>query len=140
MIDFSFEDISDIPISTTSISTWIDEIINYNNYIIGDLSFILCSDDFLLKINQQYLEHDYYTDVITFDYSESNIISGDIFISIDRVKDNAISYEVNFNDELLRIIIHGVLHLLGYEDKTKEQKSIMTLKEDEGLKKYRDVE
>jgi rRNA maturation RNase YbeY len=96
----------------------------------GDISFIFCSDEYLLGINQQYLEHDYYTDIITFDDVSGELISGDIFISVDRVRENAEIYGQSFSDELHRIIIHGVLHLLGYKDKEPDQKEIMTGKED----------
>ena len=140
MIEFIFEDISKFPISNDSISNWVEQVINRENKIAGEVCFILCSDEYLLKINQQYLQHNYYTDVITFDYSESKVVSGDIFISIDRVKDNSQNLKISFNIELIRIIIHGVLHLLGYDDKNKADKIIMTSKEDECLKLYRDVE
>ena len=140
MIEFIFEDISKFPINNQNISNWVEQVVSLNNKIAGEVCFILCSDEYLLKINQQYLEHNYYTDVITFDYSESNVISGDIFISIDRVKENSDNYQSTFNIEILRIIIHGVLHLLGYNDKTDSDKTLMTSKEDECLKLYRDVE
>lgn len=97
---------------------------------VGDISVIFCSDEYLLNINKQYLSHDYYTDVITFDNSEGNILSGDIFISTDTVRTNAISYKQEFLTELHRVIIHGILHLLGYDDLTKEQSDVMRLKED----------
>ena len=140
MIEFIFEDISKFSISNDSISTWVEDIINHEDRIAGEVCFIFCSDEYLLKINQQYLKHYYYTDVITFDYSESKVVSGDIFISIDRVKENSHNLKISFNIELIRIIIHGVLHLLGYDDKNKADKIIMTSKEDECLKLYRDVE
>jgi len=103
-------------------------------------SFIFCSDSYLLKINQEFLKHDFYTDVITFDYSSGDIISGDIFISIDRIKYNAKQFKVSFDYELLRIVIHGVLHLLGYNDKQNQDKILMTSKEDEYLNRYYNVE
>jgi rRNA maturation RNase YbeY len=90
---------------------------------------IFCSDEYLLDVNKKYLNHDYYTDIITFDYVEDKIISGDIFISSDRVRENANQFNVSFEMELFRIIIHGILHLLGYKDKTKKDKSLMTEKE-----------
>ena len=100
------------------------------NKNIENLSFIFCSDEYLLKINKNYLTHDFYTDVISFDYTEENLVSGDIFISIDRVKENAIIFSSSIKDELHRIIIHGLLHLLGYSDKTPRLKAIMKDKED----------
>ena len=112
---------------------WIENTIRSENKKAGDISFIFCSDDYLLEVNKEYLNHDYYTDVITFDYVEENIISGDIFISIDRIKENADEFKVSFSDELNRIMIHGVLHLLGYKDKTADEKQLMTTKEDKYL-------
>lgn len=111
------------------LKNWISSAVSNEGYRCGDLNIIFCSDTYLLKINQQYLEHDYYTDVITFDYSEEGIISGDIFISVDRVRENSYIYKVSFNEELNRVIIHGVLHLLGYGDKDAHLKKIMTEKE-----------
>jgi len=99
----------------------------------GELSFVFCSDDYLLKMNKDYLQHDYFTDVITFDYTENNIISGDIFISIDRIKENAKRFNVTFEEELQRVMIHGILHLIGYNDKTEEEQSEMTEKENKYL-------
>lgn len=112
---------------------WIKYTIKKENFSCGDLSFIFCSDKYLLKINQKYLDHNYYTDIITFNYVEEKIISGDIFISVDRVRDNAQYYGVSFEDELNRVIIHGVLHLVGFDDKDEFSKSIMKRKEDEYL-------
>ena len=98
--------------------------------VVKDLNFIFCDDEFLFEINNTYLRRDSLTDIITFDYSNKNNISGDIFISIDRVKANALSFNESFEDELKRVIIHGVLHLLGYKDKSKKEKKIMREKED----------
>jgi rRNA maturation RNase YbeY len=98
--------------------------------IAGDISIVFCSDDYLKVINLKYLNHDYYTDVITFDYSENNRISGDLFISIDRVNENAGLNNINFIQELYRVIIHGVLHLCGYNDKTVKEKKEIREKED----------
>jgi len=97
---------------------------------VGDISFIFCSDDFLLDMNKKYLSHDYYTDVITFDNSEENVFAGDIFVSVDRVHENAELFGQSFIDELNRVMIHGILHLLGYDDATDSQKKIMRSKED----------
>lgn len=109
---------------------WITETIIHENKILGELSYIFCSDDYLHQINLEYLNHDTYTDIITFNYCEENHVSGDIFISIDRIKENAITYKTSFENELNRVIIHGVLHLIGYNDKTDEQQNEMTAKED----------
>jgi rRNA maturation RNase YbeY len=105
---------------------------------VGDISFIFCSDEYLLSVNRKYLNHDYYTDIITFDDVEGNVINGDIIISVDRVKENSIEFQTSFENEIHRIIIHGVLHLLGYKDKVKKDKILMTQKEDLYLKLFND--
>ena len=112
---------------------WIQEVIRLNNHQTGHLSFVFCSDDYLLEVNKKFLNHDYYTDIITFDYNESTIISGDFIISIDRVKDNALTHHCAFYKELYRVIIHGILHLLGFSDKTEIQQKKMRLLEDRYL-------
>jgi probable rRNA maturation factor len=112
------------------IINWLDSLIKKERAKRGDISYIFCTDKYLLNMNKAYLNHDFYTDVITFDYSEHKLISGDIFISIDRVKDNAKQFNVSFQNELLRVIVHGVLHLCGYNDKTKAQEKQMRAKED----------
>lgn len=115
---------------------WIEETIVGEGYVLNELNFILCSDEYLLRINQDFLQHDDYTDVITFDNSEVlKTIFGDIFISVDRIKENALNYKLATSDELCRVMIHGTLHLLGYKDKTKAAKSEMTAKEDFYLEK-----
>ena len=101
----------------------------------GKLNFIFCSDDYLLKINREYLKHDYYTDIITFDYCDKDVISGEMYISLDRVADNARNYKASFDIELRRVIFHGVLHLCGYEDKNDESQALMRAKEDYYLQK-----
>ena len=135
-INFYFEDIEEFQLDLPKSINWINNTIKKEDKITGEISFILCSDDYLLDINRQYLDHNYYTDIITFDYVENGIISGDIFISVDRVKENASEYEVSFQNELNRIVIHGVLHLLGYKDKEADQKKQMTSKEDYYLRDY----
>jgi probable rRNA maturation factor len=115
----------------TIIRNWLRETISAEGYTLEELNFIFCSDEYLLGINQQYLDHDTYTDVITFDNSEAaKTIVGDIFISIDRIKENAKAFKHDFMDELCRVMVHGTLHLLGYPDKGKAAKKIMTEKED----------
>jgi rRNA maturation RNase YbeY len=135
-INFFNEDSNYALKGKTSIKKWISETISAEGFKLSELNFIFCSDEYLLRINQDFLQHDYYTDVITFDNSEElKTILGDIFISIDRVKDNAKQNDANTADELCRIMIHGTLHLLGYKDKSKKDKITMTAKEDYYLKK-----
>lgn len=116
------------------LKNWIKKIIEKEKLVLGDLSYIFCSDDELLKINQQFLNHNTYTDIITFDYHEGKIINGEIHISIDRVKENAEKYKTTFEQELHRVMIHGVLHICGYKDKSKADKELMRKKEDASLK------
>ena len=133
-IHYCNEDVSSPKIQKRKITSWIKATIASEEKSPGDISFIFCSDNYLLEVNKQYLDHDYFTDIITFDYVENNVISGDIFISCDRVKENALEYKTGFENELSRIIIHGVLHLLGFKDKNKKDKLLMTKKEDFYLK------
>ncbi|RQO78609.1 rRNA maturation RNase YbeY [Pedobacter sp. KBW01] len=116
------------------IKKWLKASIEKEGFKLGELNFIFCSDEYLLGINQQYLSHDTYTDIITFDNSdEEKLIISDIFISIERVKENAITFKTSAFDEVCRIMMHGTLHLLGYKDKGKAAKALMTQKEDEYL-------
>ncbi len=133
MFNFFNEDVSLPEIDIDQISCWLVSVIETEKKTAGDISIIFCSDSFLINLNKMYLNHDYYTDIITFDYSESNIISGDVFISTDRVKENAIKFSNTFNSELYRIMVHGILHLIGYKDFSISEKETMTGKEDEFL-------
>jgi probable rRNA maturation factor len=118
------------------VRSWIKQTIDSEGYKLGELSFIFASDDYILNINKEYLNHDTYTDIITFDNSDvEKLIVGDIFISIDRVRENSKKFNVAECDELHRVMIHGTLHLLGYPDKGKEAKKVMTAKEDHYLSK-----
>ena len=97
---------------------------------IGDISIIFCSDNYILDVNMKYLQHDYFTDVITFDYCEGDKLSGDLFISVDTVRENAKLYNTDFNDELHRVMVHGILHLIGYDDHSQKDKQLIRKKED----------
>ena len=132
MIDFHFK--SDFIIEDkTNYIDWINRIISSEGFDLGHIDYIFCSDDYLLGLNLEYLNHDTLTDIITFDYTYGKNISGDIFISTDRVAENAESFAVGFSNELLRVMSHGLLHLMGYGDKTEKESAIMRQKEEEKM-------
>jgi probable rRNA maturation factor len=135
-INIFFEDIPVLKLPKKKIFEFVKEIILKENYSCGNINIILCKDDFLIKINKQYLRHDYYTDILTFDFSENLIISGDLYISYERIRENASTYNNYVYDELIRVIIHGILHLLGYTDKLKKEIKIMREKENEYLLQF----
>jgi probable rRNA maturation factor len=114
----------------------IEKVIRKEKRISGDLNFVLCRDNEIIAINRKYLKHNYYTDVIAFGYGNEKVLSGEIYISIDTVKQNAINYKVSLKDEVLRVMIHGTLHLCGYEDENENMKSVMRKKEDKWLKEF----
>lgn len=130
---FFAEDVDFPSIDKLLISTWIQNTIKEENKAYDSINVIFCSDEFLLRINQEHLKHDYYTDIITFQYEEDPI-EGELFISLDRVADNATKLETNMLAELRRVIIHGVLHMVGYKDKTEAEKNLIREKEDYYLK------
>jgi len=109
---------------------WLRMVAESEIHRIGDVNIIFCSDRYILDVNMKYLQHDYFTDIITFDYCEGDRLSGDLFISIDSVRENAVEYGTQFEEELHRVIVHGILHLIGYDDHTKEQIAQMRSKED----------
>lgn len=115
------------------IKRWIKQVVENAGFRLGSVSYIFCSDEKILEVNKQYLNHDFYTDIITFDYVEKDIINGDIFISTDRVRENAQEFNVAFEEELHRVIIHGILHLLGQQDHSPKEKKQMRKKENEAL-------
>ncbi|RUT78831.1 rRNA maturation RNase YbeY [Ancylomarina longa] len=133
MITYNSCDIEIPAIDQERLNDWINRVVINNNCEIGELNYYFCSDDHLLQMNREHLNHDYFTDIITFDYTVSDLISGDMFISVDTVKDNAQEYKCEFSQELRRVLIHGVLHLIGFDDKTDKDQEIMTQKEDESL-------
>ena len=132
-IIYQSDDIKFPKIKRREISNWIKSVAASYNKKIGEIACVFCSDKKILEINMQYLNHDYYTDIITFDYSEGNIISGDLFISLDTVHSNAEKFATNYNEELCRVIIHGILHLCGFNDKSAEEEKVMREKENEAL-------
>lgn len=133
-INIFTEDVDKPEIDEKKLHNWIEDIVLTESKNVGALNIIFCSDDYLIKINKEYLNHNDYTDIITFNYCENNFISGDIFISIPRVQENSIKYKTQ-DSEIYRVIIHGVLHLLGYDDKTDAEKTIMRDKEADALNK-----
>ncbi|MEQ6124437.1 rRNA maturation RNase YbeY [Pseudotenacibaculum sp. MALMAid0570] len=114
-------------------SSWIEKILHKEGYSLGDINYIFCNDEYLHKMNVEFLQHDTLTDIISFDYTLGKTVSGDIFISVERVKENAQKFNVTFDNELHRVIIHGVLHFLGIKDKTEEEKKEMRNKENDSL-------
>ncbi|MEZ5021985.1 MAG: rRNA maturation RNase YbeY [Chitinophagales bacterium] len=136
-INFFAEDITLPNQLNVDYKKWISKVVDLEGYELSELSYIFCSDEYLLNINKEYLNHDYYTDIITFDNSEEdNLIAGDIFVSIDRVEENATELNVSFENELKRVMIHGVLHLCGYGDKSEEEEKLMREKEEEAIALY----
>lgn len=131
-IVFFNEDVDMPNLNFDKVRLWIGRIIRHYNKNTGDINYIFCSDDYLLQINKEYLNHDFYTDIVTFNSCEDSIISGDIFISLDRVSENAEEYNTK-DSELFRVIIHGVLHLVGLDDHSDEDKTIMRKAEDDAL-------
>uniref|UniRef100_UPI0040479288 rRNA maturation RNase YbeY n=1 Tax=Flavobacterium sp. TaxID=239 RepID=UPI0040479288 len=132
MINFNYE--TDFILENeTDYEDWITLSIQSEKKSLGELTYVFCDDDYLHKINVEYLNHDTLTDIISFNYTEGDVISGDIFISVERVKDNASDFNTSFNEELKRVIIHGVMHYCGYKDKSKEDELLMRNKEDEKI-------
>jgi len=133
-INYYVEDIPFPKLKRRKTTSWIKSVISSEGKNSGEISFIFCSDAYLLEINRKFLNHDYYTDIVTFDYVIGSKISGDIFISIDRVAENSVDFDITFENELNRILVHGVLHLLGYKDKNEDDKLLMTEKENYYIK------
>ena len=136
MILFEFIDVEVPELSSELFSFWLDNAVSEEGKTTGEITVIFCSDEYLLVMNRQYLDHDYYTDIITFDYTEGSIVSGDLFISVDRVYENAQGLDFDRAIELRRVCVHGVLHLCGYGDKSFPEAKIMRDKEDYYLDKY----
>jgi len=132
MINFNYE--SEFTLDNEeAIATWLSSVIVSENKSEGEINYIFCDDEYLHKINIEYLNHDTLTDIISFDYTMGNEISGDVFVSIERVLDNSKDFNTGFEDELKRVLVHGVLHYCGYKDKSKEDEALMRSKEDEKI-------
>ena len=129
MIEYFFEDIDQIQIEST-IKEWLIQLIKSDGFKVGQVNYIFCNDEYLLKVNRDFLNHDYYTDVITFDYVKGKTVSGDIFVSLPRISENAEQLGSSFVTELKRVLAHGILHLCGYKDKTTQEAAEMRNKEE----------
>tara|TARA_R110002033_G_scaffold81941_1_gene132793 strand:- start:225 stop:644 length:420 start_codon:yes stop_codon:yes gene_type:complete len=132
MINFNYENDFNLD-NEEAIASWLSAVIVSEKKKEGEINYIFCDDDYLHKINLEYLNHDTLTDIISFDYTVGNELNGDIFISVDRVQDNATDFNVSFEEELKRVLVHGVLHYCGYKDKDEESERLMRLKEDEKI-------
>lgn len=130
MVRYYCEDIKFIFKNKLANNRWLKMVAGSEIKTLGDISIIFCSDNYILDVNLRYLHHDYFTDVITFDYCVGNRLSGDLFISVDSVRENAVEFGTEFDDELHRVIVHGLLHLIGYDDHTQEDQKLMREKED----------
>ena len=128
MIEYHYEN-DFILVDSDKIRIWIEDVIKKEKKTVGDITYIFCDDDYLLERNKEFLDHNTLTDIITFNYCIDNNISSDIMISIDRVKENSTTFENSFNEELKRVMIHGILHLIGYNDKSDKEKELMRKKE-----------
>ena len=134
MIQFFYENIAKSV--STDYTKWLEDIILSEQKKLGDINYIFCDDEYLLKINQDYLQHDYYTDIITFDSVKGKTINGEIFVSLQRISDNASTLSKNYEEELRRVLAHGILHLCGYKDKSEEEEQEMRRKEDFYISRY----
>ena len=135
MISFNYETDFEL-VNEEAFKNWIIDIVDSEASAVGEINYVFCDDDYLHKINVEYLNHDTLTDIISFDYTVGNLIQGDIFISIERVKDNANDFKVSFEEELKRVMAHGVLHYCGYKDKTDADAELMRQKEEEKIKLF----
>lgn len=136
MIQFFFENIEEN--INSNYKNWLEQIILNESKKLGEINYILCDDAYLLKVNQDYLQHDYYTDIITFDKVRGTTINADIFVSLQRVSDNATTLSRDYQEELRRVLAHGILHLIGYKDKSEAEEQLMRSKEDHYLALYKE--
>lgn len=137
MIQFFYENLPESV--STDYKQWLEDIILSEGKKQGEINYIFCDDEYLLKINQDYLQHDYYTDIITFDYVKGKTISGEIFVSLQRISDNSSTLSRDYEEEVRRVLAHGILHLSGYKDKTEEEEKEMRRMEDLYLSRYKDL-
>ncbi|KFF09262.1 rRNA maturation RNase YbeY [Chryseobacterium luteum] len=137
MIQFFYENLQESV--STDYQKWLEDIILSEEKKLGEINYIFCDDEYLLKINQDYLQHDYYTDIITFDYVKGKTISGEIFVSLQRISDNSSTLAKDYEEELKRVLAHGILHLAGYKDKTEEEEKEMRRMEDLYLAKFKEL-
>ncbi len=135
MISFNYETEFELS-NEDQLSNWLSQVILSENKKEGDINYIFCDDEYLLNLNEQYLDHDTLTDIISFDYTVGNELHGDIFISIERVRENAQDFNVTFDEELKRVLAHGILHYCGFKDKSEEDEQLMRQKEDEKIKMF----
>lgn len=134
MVELHIEDVDTTPsLNSEFLRSWFEQVCSVESKELGDVNVVLCSDEYLLEMNRTHLDHDYYTDIITFDYCEGDVISGDLFVSTDRVLDNANEMALEYPEELHRVCVHGFLHLCGYKDKSSEEEVMMRSKENEML-------
>lgn len=135
MITFNYE--TDFKLQNEDrYESWINKVVASEGFSIGDINYIFCNDEYLHQINVKYLNHDTLTDIISFDYTEGKVISGDIFLSVERIKDNALEFDVSFDLELLRVMTHGILHYCGYKDKSENDEKLMRTKEEEKIRLF----
>lgn len=134
MITFQSENVNFPPIKKNETKRWIKSVASTHGKKIGAISYLFCTDEKILEVNNQYLQHNFYTDIITFDYSDADTVSGDIFISLDTVRSNSQKYQTKYIEELHRVIIHGILHLCGLKDKSDKDAKEMRMAENEALK------
>ena len=133
MITYNTIDVPMPDFSHRKISAWVKAVAAAHGRRVGEVAYVFCNDEKILEVNRQYLQHDYYTDIITFDYSVGEVISGDLFISLDTVRSNAADLGADYTDELHRVVIHGILHLCGINDKGPGEREIMEAEEDKAL-------
>ena len=133
MVNIFYEDTKTLDKTPEFFDLWFGKICHTEGKLLGDVSVVFCSDTYLLELNKRHLQHDFFTDIITFDYSEGVRVAGDLFVSVDRVYENADAYNVSRETELNRVSVHGILHLLGYNDKTPQEVTVMREKENEAL-------